>query len=236
MNPSEAPEVQLQTGYFFSPGFYVNYWQNTILTNFSPSEVVSDNRLKEHREMWIGAQLAALKTKLSGKNHFVGLPPSDPPDVLIGCFEEHRVPSGRIGHNLNWYPVENTRCDMSAGEDVLTQIDRKNTQAYTNTVLLVYLQGVEVVPDMKAIYESITSKDVVHLHEIIVMVQLQSEPNGLPAESFGFVQVYPKYDSAVISRNDTDAYFLEPNIMTATGRGIQSSVVSLGQIRLMPPV
>lgn len=231
----EPEEIQLQSGYYFSPGFYMQYWQAVILPGFDAETVAFGGILKQHREAWIGAQLAAMKTKLSGEKHFFALPERDPPDVLVGTFKPITTPLGRTGHDLDWYPIENTRCDMSQGEELLGQIGNKNTAAYSSTVLLVYLQGAEVVPDMQAVHRELMSLDIVHLHEIIVMVQLQPQSEDNPADTFGFVQVYLNYDTVVIDRSDPDAYFKEPNIMRITGRGVQEAARHLGSVRLMPP-
>ena len=166
----------------------------------------------------------------------VGLPETDPPDVLVGNFHKVLAPSGREGHNLNWFPVENTRCDISAGENLSDQITGKNTIAYRDTVLAVYLQGAETVPDMKALSDSLLALPEFYPHEVIVMVELQNGANkGVPNDTFGFVQVYPTFDTVLINRNDITAYYMEPNVMMQTGRGIASEPKNLGTIRLMPP-
>jgi hypothetical protein len=236
MNEYEETELQLQHGFFFSPGFYMRYWDAQILPNFSAREVAFGNKLKMHREVWIGAHLAALKTALSGEKFMVGVPETDPPDVLVGNFHKVTTASGKTGQNLNWFPVENTRCDISVGETLFEQITKKNTVAYKDTVLAVYLQGAEIVPNMKELSDSLIALSTFYPHEVIVMVQLQDGANpGVPDNSFGFVQVYPAYDTIIINRGDVAAYYMEPNIMKQTGRGIASEPTNLGTIRLMPP-
>lgn len=227
-------EITLKPGYYFSPGFYLDYWTKTIMTNFDVPTVVGGNKLKRHREMWVGAHLAAAKTKLSGEKHFVSLPETEPPDVVIGTFRKIVVPSGRTAHKLDWYPIEITRCDAFSGEILEEQIEKKNRQAYERTVLAVYLQGAERVPDLQALAKSLRSKKV-HLHEVIVMVQLQGKANNIAEGSFGFVQVHPFYDTIVVNRDDSDAFFHTPNVRKVTGRGIQSDFIRLGQIKLLPP-
>jgi len=236
MTKYNETELQLQSGYFFSPGFYLQYWQNQILPNFSNDDVAFGNKLKPHREVWIGAHLAALKTYLSGQKFLVGLPETDPPDVLVANFHTVKTASGKTGHNLNWFPVENTRCDAAAGEDLLGQILKKNKAAYENTILAVYLQGAEVVPDMHELSAALLALPKFYPHEVIVMVQLRDGANdGVSDGSFGFVQVYPTLDTAVIGRSDTTAFFQEPHVMVTTGRGVQAERKPLGTIRLMPP-
>lgn len=232
----EIQDIQLAPGYFFAPGFYMNYWHSTILTNFDPQVVAFHGRLKQHREVWVGAHLAALKTYLSGEKHFVALPERDPPDVLVGSFTNVTVSSGRVGRNLSWFPIEITRCDMASSETLLQQIENKNTPAYTNTVLVVYLQGTDTVPSLQELYENIQAFEEVYLHEIIVLVELQADANNVPSGTFGFVQVYPNHETVVVDRNDHGAYFTEPNIFRVTGRGVQDEMENLGLIRLLPPV
>jgi len=125
MTKYDETKTQLQHGYFFSPGFYLGYWRSQILPNFSAEEVAFSNKLRVHREAWIGAHLAALKTELSGKKFMVGIPETDPPDVLVGNLHDVTTLTGRAGQNFNWFPVENTRCNISAGETLDTQILKK---------------------------------------------------------------------------------------------------------------
>lgn len=231
----EPERIQLQAGYYFSPGFYMQYWRESVLTNYEPEAVAFNGRLKLHREAWIGAQLAAMKSKLSGEKYYFALPESDPPDVLIGTFTPITTPRGRAARNLDWFPVENTRCDMSEGETLIESIQHKNTLAYENTVLLVYLQGADRVPDTHSLHLELNELDTVYLHEIIVMVQIESSSTSENSERFGFVQVYPTYDSVVIDRNDPDAYFVEPNIIKVIGRGVRSDPQRLASIILLPP-
>lgn len=233
--PREVHLQELKKDYFLAPGYYMNFWKESVLPNFTVKQVAFHHNLKEHREMWIGAHLAALKTKLSGVQHLVALPDSDPPDVVIGAFKQIKTPKGRRAYNLDWYPVENTRCDMSAGETLEGQIEKKNKYANGNLILTVYLQGAEVVPDLKKLHLSLVAKEKFYPHEVIIMVQLKGDENGLPSESFGFVQVYPNYDTIVLQRNDKGAYFDEPNIMKVTGRGVQESIERVGVITLVPP-
>lgn len=235
MATTEPEEIQLQSGYYFSPGFYMGYWHSSIMSNFKPETVAFDGKLKQHREVWVGAHLAALKTKLSGDQFFVALPDSDPPDVLIGTFSKVKVPSGKTGHNLNWYPVEITRCDFASGETLSGQIANKNNSAYKDTVLAVYLQGAEKVPDFKALHKELLAMDKVWPHEIIVMVELREIKGKIPKGSFGFVQIYPNFDDATLKRDDKQAYFTDPNMMQVTGRGVQSVRVRVKTVRLMSP-
>jgi len=235
-NDYNETELQLQSGYFFSPGYFLAYWQSQIIPNFSAEEIAFGNRLRMHREAWIGAHLAALKTALSGEKFMLGMPETDPPDVLVGNFHQVTTASGKIGHNLNWFPVENTRCDISAGEELFDQILNKNAAAYTNTVLAVYLQGTETIPDLKEVSDKLIALEEFHPSEVVIMVQLRDDVNeGIANESFGFVQVYPSYDAVTISRNDVDAFYMEPNVMIQTGRGLATEPTHLGTIRLMPP-
>jgi len=235
MADTEPEEIQLQSDYFFSPGFYMDYWQSSIMSNFKPETVAFNGKLKQHREVWVGANLAAMKTLLSGEQFFVALPDSDPPDVLIGTFSKVKVPSGKTGHNLNWYPVEITRCDFASNETLNNQIANKNKAAYKDTVLTVYLQGAEKVPDFEALHKELVAMKEVWPHEIIVMVELQEIKNKIPKGSFRFAQVYPNFDNATLMRDDKKAYFTDPNMMQVTGRGVQSVRVRVKTVRLMPP-
>lgn len=235
MSQSTPKSIRLQSGYYFSPGFYLNYWKNSILNNFDANTVAFGRKLKQHREIWIGAHLAALKTKLSRNKYFVALPDSDPPDALIGTFSKIIIPSGRTGHELNWFPVEITRCDASSEEDLYDQIIKKNTAAYEKVVLAVYLQGAEKIPDLKSLLDKISVLPKVYLHEIIIMVQLKDDDADPAAGTYGFVQVFPGYETEILNRNDPDSFFLEPNAMQITGRGIQSEKKRLGSIILLPP-
>lgn len=232
---SAHPRRQLGPGYFFSPGYYMAYWHDAIMPNFTPEQIAFHVKLKQHREVWVGAHLAAAKTRLSGQQFFVALPESDPPDVLIGSLERVTVSSGRVGYNLKWFQVEITRCDEAAGETLFNQIQKKNKQTYRDMVLAVYLQGAIRVPDLAALNAQLTSLGEFYPQEVVVMVELDPDANDVPQGTFAFAQVYPNYEAEVIRRDDPVAYFMDPNILTVTGRGIQSHLTRLGSMELMPP-
>lgn len=88
---------------------------------------------------------------------------------------------------------------------------------------------------MEVLSKSLLALEKFYPHEVIIMVQLEGKKNNISEGNFGFVQVYPSYDTVLVNSNDKSAYFVHPNIMRVTGRGVQSSKVKLGQTALMPP-
>ncbi len=165
----------------------------------------------------------------------MALPHDDPPDVLIGAFEETKLPSGRTGSRLDWFPIEITRCDEASGETLFGQIQKKNKQAYENMILVIYLQGANKIPDLADLSKSLNALQIFYPTEVIVIAELNAKANKVPLGTFAFAQIYPKYDSYVVRRDDINAYFTKPNVMRVTGRGVQSTPVRVADIEWMPP-
>lgn len=234
-------ETELVPGYYFSPGFYMGYWEHCILANFPPDVVKKNNKLTKHREVWIGAILAAADTKESGVQHFVGLPETEPPDVDIVYDESTTTSSGASGVDRKHISVEITRCDLDAGETLLGQILRKNTYAYSGMVLAVYVYGRIGKTDYQAILDALKKEKEVYPTEVVCVELVNAAAGGkilLLPNSYGISRLWPKPGAKLVNMSDKTAFFREPTdvIGYATPRrGIGTEWQDLGSFTLLPP-
>jgi len=234
MNPVKT---QLKRGLYLSPGFYMHYWVNCIERNYSVDVIARHGKLKQHREVWIGAILAAWQTKVSGIKHFVGIPEREPPDVEIVRYERIVTPSGRVGTKMGKIGFELTRCSMDDGETIFEQILKKNKHANKNISLVIYTYGSNVETDFNALQKEIDSLSLIYPHEIIVAGPvLGTKKIKFPIGTFGITKLYPTKGQDTVSLNDLGSFFMSPNLKIPTGLGVSSQAKRLGQIELMPPI
>ena len=230
-------KIELKPGYYFSPGFYMGYWQNCVLANFPIDVIKAHNNLTKHREMWVGAILAASNTKDSGIQHFVGLPESEPPDVDIIYDEPTTTPSGVAGVERKHILVEITRCDLDAGETLLGQILRKNTPTYAGMVLVVYVYGKQTQNDYQAVLDALKKEKQVYPIEIACVEFVTAAGGGkilLMPGTYGISRLWPKPGAKVVNLSDTKAFFRRPTdvIGYATPRrGTGTEWQDLGSLR-----
>ena len=234
-NSHQRISSELKPGVFFSPGFYMGYWENCIVKNFSANTIISDVRLKQHREVWIGAIIAATQT-LSGIQHFVGLPADEPPDVDVVKFPSTKTPLGREGTKIKRFHVEITRCNVDAGETILGQILKKNKPAYTGMSLVVYVYGDYQRIDFEPIHKALQEESVIYFDEInvLMLVGATGEINLLPS-TYGFTRVYPSPGQTLVNMSDKVAFFREPDVVQGTGLGVATEWNDLGSYELLTP-
>ena len=243
MSEDTKPQTvtELKPGYYFSPGFYMGYWQNCILANFPMNVIKSHNKLTKHREMWVGAILAASDTKDSRVQHFVGLPETELPDVDIIYDEPTITAGGKAGVNRTHLLVEITRCDVDAGETLLGQILRKNKPAYSGMLLAVYLYGKQTQNDYKVVLDSLKKEPQIYPTEIVCVEFAMAAGGGkilLMPGTYGISRLWPKPGVKVVNLSDKVAFFRQPTdvIGYATPRrGTGTKWQDLGLLTLIPP-
>lgn len=232
--------IQLQVkdskGYYFSPGFYMGYWENVIEKYFPKEVIYSHVKLKPHRELWVGAILAASQTKINKIPYFVGLPADEPPDAEIVRFVPTITAKGSEGTNINKIGIEIVRCDIDAGETILGQILLKNKPAYKGMSVAVYTYGGDSYIDLNAVQNEVNALKVIHPHEIMLIAPVKrSKEQEFPLGTFAVTQFYPNTGQDIVSAQDEEAFFKEPAIRTVMSRGITRESKHLGEIELMPP-
>jgi len=228
---------QLKPGIFFSPGFYMSYWEQVILGQFAEDTIASNVKFKQHREARIGAILAAAQSKGTRQQHFVGLPNDEPSDVDIVKLEEITMPSGRVGHALQRLNFQLTRCDLSARETILGQIVKKNKPAYEGIILAVDVTGRQDPSNFSEIHEALIYEDRIFPSEIVA-IELVQIADGLvvPEGTYGITGLYPKIGGTLINRFDPEAFFFEPAVFTKTRKAVSLDWEDKGSFELMPPI
>ena len=223
-------------GYFFSPGFYMAYWESCILKNFDSKTILSHNKFKKHREMWVGAIIAAILTKTTKIHHFIGLPDTEPPDIEVVRLMPCNTPKGKRGTKLERISIEVTRCSLNDGESILGQIIRKNTDTYSQMILIVYVYGDMKIVNFEQIFTKLKNIEIKPA-EINVLGQAQSYEGGgfLPKDTFIITQIYPIKNQISINRHDSQAFFREIEVIKKTKRGISTKPINLGIFELLPP-
>lgn len=228
-------KLEFKYGYYFSPGFYRDYWINYIQGKIPGYDSFSNNRLEPYQELWLGSIFAALYTKSTGDKYYVGPPESDPPDVWL----VRHVPivyKEREATSLERMSVEITRCNLDEGENLFDQIMNKNTPAYDNMVLLVYLYGVGQDVNFSEICEQLAKKDKVHPMEIFVIANITGK-DGIKPRSTTFVgaMVYPEYRTQMVSMADDQAFFHHPSAITQGKLGLSRELKPVETRVIMPP-
>jgi len=232
----EIKKITLQNGYYFSPGFYIDYWRKCIDSKLSEDTIYKDGRLKQYREMFLGAHIAAMQTKLTGLQYFVGLPADEPPDVDVVRFSPSETKSGKKASNLDTIRVEITRCDMNQGETVIGQILKKNKQAYKGMSLAVHTSGSDKSVKLEEIHKLLEKEENVYPREIIIIGPvLATKHIKLMPGTYSVSKVWPDKSSDLVYQLDSRAFFRTPEVITTTGRGASREAKPLGFIELLPP-
>ena len=213
----------------------MGYWANCIERYYSKEVITKHVRLKQHREVWIGAILGAWQTKLTGNKHYVGLPDREPPDVEIVRFVPAKRPSGKEGTGMEKMGFEVTRCSMDEGETMLEQIKKKNKPAYSGMNLVVYTYG-GVETDFNKIQEEIDRIEKIYPMEILVAGPvIGTKAVTFQPGTYGITRLYPSKGQDLVNIQDKQAFFMHSNVRTVTGRGVTAEIKDLGYIELMPP-
>jgi len=224
------------SGVFFSPAFYLAYWDNCILKNYSSDIILTNVKLKPHREVWIGAILAAAQTKVSGAQHFVGLPDNEPPDVDIVKYSAIKTTKGSRGTNMDRLHIEITRCSIDDGEDLYSQILKKNKPQYSNMILAVYLYGDQKPVDYEPVYKRLENIKI-YLDEILVLALVGlTKSTPIPTKTFSVAKVWPSRGETILTSRDEKAFFRHPEVTQITQRGVSTVWKDLGTYELLPPV
>lgn len=235
---SDFTESQLSTGVWFSPGFYQAYWKNSIQKSFTSKEILERNELKRHRELWIASIFAAAQS-LSGKQHFIGVPADEPPDVEVVFFTEIKTPKGTPATKVSRHSLEVVRCDTVAGEDLLSQIEIKNREPWAGLGLLIYEYGNNgKATDYESVYQALQKIEKVHLTSITVVTEIESTAARimLPSGSFAVTQLYPTRGQTVLNINDSNAFFRHPEVTKKAGLGTGTEWEDLGNYKLLNPI
>lgn len=229
-------KTELVPGIYFSPGFYQRFWQSSIIGQFDGKTVLSHVKLKPYREVWIGSILAASQTKITGNEHYVGLPPTEPPDVEIIARVPTKTPSGKPATNLNRMPVEITRSDLDQGETILGQIKRKNTDAYKGMVLVVYAYGGDNPTDFEAIRKELNTWNVKPA-SILEIGSVHRSEHGIiiPNGTFSVTRLYPSKSQNLVNLSDQKAFHYKPEMIRQEKRGVNPDLYEMGLLELMPP-
>jgi hypothetical protein len=233
---ADIQKIHLKHGYYFSPGYYRDFWINKI-ENVFPEEIKNKNvKLKPYREVWVGAIIAAGHTKLTGIKHYVGLPPDEPPDVNILKLTNETMPSGREGTRAEVLRVEITRCSLADNEELINQIRRKNTLAYKGMTLAIYLFGGGETIRMEDLKALIMELPEIYLEEIMIIGKVEGMlGQELPEGTFAQIFLYPELAQTTFNINDESLFFRRPDVLTVKGRGISNEMRPTGTFRLLAP-
>lgn len=236
MSDQPITYAQLGSGVYFSPGFYMGYWENVILKQFDAETVLKHERLKQHREVWVGAILAAARTESTGLRHFVGLPDTDPPDVEIVGLEPIEY-KGKPSHNLPTVKVEIVRCDFGSNEEIINQINKKVEKGYENMTLCVYVYGGGKVDNLEELHQHLLSKELRVKEVVLVLSDVRMAGSSTqPSETYAVIGLYPARTQVIVSRNNSAAFFRgNPDILKKTGRGTGRDLTGMGNYMLLPP-
>jgi len=235
---------ELVPGVFFSPGFYMGFWQDIILKRYPSNVVLRHIKFQKHREMWIGSILAASQTKLSksatGKHvqFFIGLPEDEPSDVDVVFFEEKMLPGGRKASALNRLNFQITRCSLDEGETLLGQVLKKNKPAYKGLIVAVYQYGYRADNQLEDVYRALQKEKVIYPSQI-VCVELAERTRSVvfTKDTFGLSQLYPKKGSNLVNLHDKEAFFRNPDVVKRSPdhKSVGTDWKDLGAFELMPP-
>lgn len=235
MTADQQKNLEFKSGYYFSPGFYQAYWLDHIQDKIPNHDSFSNQKLEQFQELWIGSIFAALYTKGTGDQYYVGLPERDPPDVLLARLIPVEF-KGREAYNLERMPVEITRCHLDEGENLYDQIMRKNKSAYDDKVLLVYLYGVGGKINFEDIVKRLKAEKKIYPIEIFVIAKVAKEgEKSLTKNAFVGMMVYPEYRQQTVDLDDNQAFFSHPPVLNRPGRGITRELKVGETFTIMPP-
>lgn len=228
-------KLEFKHGYYFSPGFYQDYWLKHIQDKVPNHDSFSNQKLEQYQELWLGSIFAALYTKSTGENYYVGLPDRDPPDVWVVRLEPI-IYKGREASRLERMPVEITRCHLDEGENLFDQIMRKNKPAYSNTVLLVYLYGFGGKVNFSNLAKRLSKLEKVYPIEIFVLAKVAHDGNAtLKPNTFVGMMIYPEQRQQTVSLDDEQAFFVEPSVIAKGKLGFSRNLRPTEVRAVTPP-
>jgi hypothetical protein len=229
-------DSELRPGLFFSPGFYMAYWQECIEASFAPDVIWGHTKLQKHREMYAGAIMAAVQTKGTGIQHYVGLPDDEPSDVDVVKLEEITMPSGRKGSALQRLNIQLTECDFSRGETLAGQFAKKNKPAYSDIIIGIHAMNRTGTSDFAKDLATIKKLGKIYPNEVLVLEAVEvANDVKQPAGTFGLTRIYPKEGASLINLSDTEAFFFEPEVFTKTHKAVSINWEDKGSFTLLRP-
>jgi len=229
-------QMQLQPGLFFSPGFYMVYWQACIEGSFSNDFIWSNTKLQKHREMYTGAIMAAAQTKSTGIQHFVGLPDEEPSDVDVVRLVEITMKSGRKGTVLQRLNVQLTECDFARGETLTGQFANKNKPTYADVIVAIHATNRIDTSNFYQDWKELQEVDKVYPSEVLT-VEMVEVADGVrqPAGTFGLTRIYPSEGASLVNLSDKEAFFFEPAVFTKAHKAVSVEWEDMGSFELMAP-
>jgi hypothetical protein len=229
---------ELSPDVYFSPGFYMAYWEACVLKKFSPEVIKTHNKLQKHREMRVGSIMAAANTKATNQQYFVGISEVDPPDILLMCLAQVVV-SGKVGTEPRYVHIEVTRCDLLAGETLIGQVLKKNKPANEGMVIALDVYGNDKPSDYQAVLNALKKEPKIYPSQIVAVESVgRTSRILLPLGSYGVTQLYPESGSSLVNRNDTAAFFRRPTEVlgrATPARGVSTEWQDLGKYTLLAP-
>lgn len=223
----------LQIGDYVSPGLYMEYW-GAIVRKYSEQKAFSLNELKQYKEMRVGAILAALWTSTMNEKWFVGMPHDEPADMELLRVMPTVTRSGREAFGQEIIPVQVTRCSAPVGEDIITQIQRKNKPALTTHTLVVDVSGDGQKININDIAKRLSGIGDLYPHEIAILATVGSTSEPPFVSTYLQFLLHPNYRKSTIKSSDTKAFFVEPTIINLR-RGISRNFSSKSKADLLLP-
>ena len=228
--------MKLTPGHFLAPGYYMDYWLKLIEAKYPMDFIEKSVKLKQYRELWLGAVFGASLTKTTNQKHYVGLPQDEPSDIVIRRYVPTTTPKGTPATNAQNMQIQITRCNLDAGETLIGQIANKNKPAYKNTILLVHLQGFGQSINFSKTIDYLKNLNTVYPMEVIVIGRIdKSTKESYKPGTFIEHMVYPDVGYAEVNLTDTKAFFTFPPIITTTQLGASRELKSFGKVLLLPP-
>lgn len=228
-------KTQLKPGIFFSPGFYMGFWDEIVLKRFSVDEI-ANVKFKQYREMRVGAILAAAQTMASKVQHFVGIPDDEPADVDIVRLEEITMPSGNRGSVIKRLNTQLIRCNLSSGETLYEQAVKKNKKAYEGIIVAIETFGRKDPSNFDEVFKELQKLTKVYPSEILAVEEVQNADGIIqPPGTYGLTRLYPKIGASLVNRNDPKAFFFEPTVFRKSRLAVSLDWEDLGSFELLPP-
>jgi hypothetical protein len=214
----------------------MGYWRACIEASFTPDVIWGHTKLQKHREMYAGAIMAAVQTKGTGIQHFVGLPDDEPSDVDVVKLEEITMPSGRKGSTLQRLNIQLTECDFSRGETLPGQFAKKNKPAYGDIIVAIHAINRTDPSDFANDLAAIKKFGKVYPSEVLVLEAVEVADNvKQPSGTFGLTRIYPKEGASLINLSDGVAFFFEPEVFSKTHKAVSIDWEDKGSFTLLRP-
>lgn len=212
----------LQKGDYVSPGLYMEYW-GAIVRKYGEQKAFSLNSLKQYKELRVGAILAALWTSTTGEKWFVGMPQDEPADVDLLRIMPAVTKSGRESFGQEIIPVQITRCSAPVGEDIVSQIRRKNKPALSKHTLIVDVSGDGEKIDINDVAKRLSNLGTLYPREIAIVATVGSTPEPPYVSMYLQFLLHPVHRQSTVKSSDSNSFFVEPTIINLR-RGISRDI------------